>query len=105
MERNERSSVERQGNQPVPSELREKAIQKNLEENPKMDHHTQVHMADQMKRNGRWGTCSGCPRETVNDIEELTYGHGNAKVRFFPEQCSNTNRYDHWFGVDALDEE
>jgi hypothetical protein len=35
-------------------------------------------------RNGRWGTCSGCPRDAL--------GHA------FPEECKFTNRYDHNLG-------
>lgn len=31
-------------------------------------------------RNGRWGTCSGCPRE---------------KTDVYPERCDETKRYDH----------
>lgn len=34
----------------------------------------------QFARNGRWGTCSGCP-----------YADGQK----FPEFCEDTNRYDH----------
>jgi len=90
--------------EPIAPELREEAIEKILAANPQIDHHTQIHMADQMRRNGRWGTCSGCPRKEANDIEELTYGHGKARIRFFPEQCGNTNNIDHWLGVDSLDE-
>lgn len=39
-------------------------------------------------RNGRWGTCSGCPLD----------GNG-AQV---PELCQFTNRYDHLLPIDAL---
>lgn len=42
------------------------------------DHHSR---AELIARNGRWGTCSGCPRDL------------NGKV--FPERCEYTGRYDH----------
>jgi len=42
------------------------------------DHHSR---AELIARNGRWGTCSGCPRD--------------AKGNVFPERCEFTNRYDH----------
>ena len=35
----------------------------------------------QFYRNGRWGTCCGCPRDTDN--------------KAYPEFCANTERYDH----------
>lgn len=38
-------------------------------------------MVIQMLLNGRWGTCSGCPRD--------------ADGRPHPERCVNTDRYDH----------
>ena len=39
-------------------------------------------------RNGRWGTCGGCPRD----------GAG----RKLPELCEDTDRADHQLDVDAL---
>jgi hypothetical protein len=42
----------------------------------------------QFSRNGRWGTCSDCPRDSS----------GNA----YPEFCEWTDRYDHNLDVDAL---
>lgn len=39
-------------------------------------------------RNGRWGTCSGCPR----DSEHVAY----------PEFCEFTIRYDHWLTAESL---
>jgi succinate dehydrogenase/fumarate reductase-like Fe-S protein len=36
---------------------------------------------EQFARNGRWGTCGGCPRD-VNG-------------RAIPELCANTKMYDH----------
>lgn len=35
----------------------------------------------QFSRNGRWGTCAGCPRDS--------WGH------VYPEFCKDTDRYDH----------
>lgn len=45
----------------------------------------------QFSRNGRWGTCAGCPRD----------GHGH----ILPELCSYTERYDHNLNVDSLAEQ
>lgn len=42
----------------------------------------------QFARNGRWGTCAGCPRDTLGNV--------------FPEFCEFTKRYDHQLGVDEL---
>ena len=42
------------------------------------DHH---HRAELIARNGRWGTCGGCPRD--------------AKGNVFPERCDYTTRSDH----------
>ena len=42
----------------------------------------------QFSRNGRWGTCVGCPRDT----------QGNA----YPEFCPNTKRYDHNMTAEEL---
>ncbi len=42
-------------------------------------------------RNGRWGTCSGCPRTIAGGI--------------FPEFCADTARYDHQLTVDDLAEQ
>jgi hypothetical protein len=39
-------------------------------------------------RNGRWGTCGGCPRD--------------ANGAAYPELCQFTERHDHWLDVDAL---
>jgi len=44
----------------------------------------------QFMRNGRWGTCAGCPRDNQNHA--------------YPEFCSNTNRYDHQLTLDGLAE-
>lgn len=41
-------------------------------------------------RNGRWGTCGGCPRDS----------EGNA----YPEFCEFTKRHDHKLTVDDLAE-
>lgn len=35
----------------------------------------------QLARNGRWGTCSRCPRDARGDA--------------YPEFCESTDRYDH----------
>lgn len=45
----------------------------------------------QFSRNGRWGTCVCCPRDS----------DGNA----YPEFCLDTNRYDHNLTVDSLAEQ
>ncbi len=42
----------------------------------------------QASRNGKWGTCGGCPRDT----------HGNA----YPEFCECRDRYDHHLTIDQL---
>ena len=42
----------------------------------------------QFSRNGRWGTCCDCPRDT----------DGKA----YPEFCANTERADHCLTVDEL---
>ncbi len=42
------------------------------------DHHSR---AELIARNGRWGTCSGCPRNKLGKV--------------FPERCQFTDRYDH----------
>lgn len=39
-------------------------------------------------RNGRWGTCGDCPRDTADNI--------------YPEFCPNTKRYDHLLTLDEL---
>jgi hypothetical protein len=39
-------------------------------------------------RNGRWGTCMDCPRDS----------EGNG----YPEFCSNTERHDHHLTFDGL---
>jgi len=44
----------------------------------------------QFARNGRYGTCGGCPRDV----------QGNA----YPEHCADTDRYDHQLGVSSLAE-
>jgi hypothetical protein len=44
----------------------------------------------QFARNGRWGTCGGCPRDV----------QGNA----YPEHCADTDRYDHQLGASSLAE-
>src|SRR3989339_585547 len=89
---------EEKEHKPVPSELREKAIGKILEKNPKMEEHTKEQMKDQMTRNGRWGTCVDCP-----DAEGRKYGDNRDMYKVFPEKCPNTDRYDHWLGVDVLE--
>lgn len=42
----------------------------------------------QFSRNGRWGTCAACPRDS----------NGHA----YPEFCYFTERYDHQLDVDEL---
>jgi hypothetical protein len=42
----------------------------------------------QFARNGRWGTCAGCPRDTEG--------------RAYPEFCADINRHDHQLDVDKL---
>ena len=42
----------------------------------------------QFSRNGRWGTCGDCPRDSENCA--------------YPEFCKNTSRYDHLLDVDGL---
>ena len=42
----------------------------------------------QFSRNGRWGTCVDCPRDS----------NGNA----YPELCHNTDRQSHQLDVDSL---
>lgn len=42
----------------------------------------------QFSRNGRWGTCMDCPRDSNRMV--------------YPEFCKNTNRYDHQLNVDQL---
>lgn len=44
----------------------------------------------QFSRNGRWGTCGGCPRDV----------QGNA----YPEHCADTDRYDHHLTATGLAE-
>lgn len=48
-------------------------------------------IADQFRcfaRNGRWGTCASCPRDSDHNV--------------YPEFCVYTERYDHQYDVDAL---
>jgi len=48
-------------------------------------------MADDFRcfaRNGRWGTCGDCPRDSEGNV--------------YPEFCENTQRYDHQCDVDTL---
>jgi hypothetical protein len=42
----------------------------------------------QCSRNGRWGTCGGCPRDRENHA--------------YPEFCGDTKRYDHQLTVAEL---
>lgn len=42
----------------------------------------------QFARNGRWGTCDDCPRDTDG--------------RVYPEFCPNTDRYDHRMTMEEL---
>lgn len=42
----------------------------------------------QFARNGRWGTCGGCPRDTDKHA--------------YPEFCPDTDRYDHQLTIDSL---
>ena len=42
----------------------------------------------QFARNGRWGTCASCPRDSENHA--------------YPEFCQFTERYDHNLDVDDL---
>jgi len=41
-------------------------------------------------RNGRWGTCVDCPRDSEQNV--------------YPEFCINTERYDHHLGMKDLAE-
>lgn len=43
----------------------------------------------QFARNGRWGTCAGCP---------------STDGQRFPEFCEDTNRYDHKLTLEGLTE-
>lgn len=45
----------------------------------------------QFSRNGRWGTCCDCPRDSSNCA--------------YPEFCANTERHDHHLTVDSLAEQ
>jgi len=45
----------------------------------------------QFARNGRWGTCVDCPRDTIGHV--------------YPEFCSNTERSDHRLTIDGLVEQ
>jgi hypothetical protein len=42
----------------------------------------------QFSRNGRWGTCVDCPRDS--------------QYRVYPEFCKETKRYDHQLTVEEL---
>ena len=42
----------------------------------------------QFSRNGRWGTCVHCPRDTSGHV--------------YPEFCPNTDRGDHHLDIDGL---
>ena len=42
----------------------------------------------QFSRNGRWGTCASCPRDSDGKV--------------YPESCENTKRYDHNLDFDGL---
>lgn len=44
----------------------------------------------QFARNGRWGTCGGCPRDTTGQA--------------YPEFCEYTDRYDHNLSAAGLAE-
>lgn len=59
-----------------------------------MDHHKAgLSLRDaflQFARNGCWGTCGACPRDSV----------GMA----YPEFCANFGRYDHQLTIDQLAE-
>lgn len=44
----------------------------------------------QFSRNGRWGTCVACPRDTRGDA--------------YPEFCAFTERYDHLLNAQSLAE-
>lgn len=46
---------------------------------------------DSFDRNGRWGTCSSCPRNGRGDV--------------FPEYCDYTDRYDHQLTIEGLAEQ
>ena len=39
-------------------------------------------------RNGRWGTCGSCPRDSDGSV--------------YPEFCQETDRYDHNLAIDEL---
>ena len=42
----------------------------------------------QFSRNGRWGTCGACPRDSNNAV--------------YPEFCKDTDRHHHQLDVDEL---
>lgn len=42
----------------------------------------------QFSRNGRWGTCGACPRDSEKHV--------------YPEFCPETDRYDHWLSAQGL---
>jgi len=82
--------------EPVPPDQREKVISLILKNNPRMEEHTKLHMMNQMMRNGRWGTCVDCP-----DAEGKP---GGDVYILYPENCPNTDRSDHWLGVEPEEE-
>ena len=42
----------------------------------------------QFSRNGKWGTCVDCPRDTNRNV--------------YPEFCEHRDRYDHCLTIDQL---
>ena len=104
MEKYEPFDAENQDHRPISPELREEAIKRILKNNPMMEEHTKIRMMDQMRRNGRWGTCVDCPDDQGRTFAGNMMGDGRSN-KIFPENCPNTDRYDHWLGIDALDVE
>lgn len=45
----------------------------------------------QFSRNGRWGTCGACPRDSDGAV--------------YPESCENTNCCDHQLTIESLVEQ
>jgi hypothetical protein len=58
-----------------------------MKKRPK-NHDTTVGAFKQFIRNGRWGTCAGCPRDEDGNV--------------YPEFCGYTERYDHQLNIDGL---
>jgi hypothetical protein len=81
----------------LPVWLREKAIKLILQKDPNMEPYKKAQMEDQMRRNGRYGTCADCPDDKGGSF-------GNYKSnKLMPENCKNTDRSDHWLGYNLFD--